>query len=193
MTRTILIAMAIFFSSNAWAARLPPPQNFPVGKPTLECVAAAARHHDVPLALLLGVNSVEMGNTNQNVGNKNGSLDTGAFQINSIHFAEAATYGATHADLASRGCYNAQYAAMLLSRALNHPTQQHKDYYTRAAGYHSWTPRYNKIYRKKLIRYTRQWEAWLSDLGILDHTNQNGLGQPQTILTSTPYNPWRQP
>lgn len=149
-------------SSLANAGNLPDPRNFPVGKPTLACVQQAALDHKVPFALLLGVNSIERGSTGQNVGNTNGSVDTGAFQINSIHFERARKLNASHSDLASRGCYNAQFAAMLLSEALNQRSKQHLDVYTRAAGYHSWTPKYNTIYKNKLVKYTAQWEGWLS-------------------------------
>lgn len=172
-------------SSVATAGNLPAPQNFPIGKPTLACVQRAAIDHKVPFALLLGVNSIERGSTGQNVGNSNGSVDTGAFQINSIHFERARKLNASHADLASRGCYNAQFAAMLLSEALNQKSKQHLDLYTRAAGYHSWTPKYNTIYKKKLVKYTGQWQSWLK------------VNQPQSTNTfnatnqqSTPFNPF---
>lgn len=149
----------------------------------MECVHKASVDHGVPFAVLLGVNSIERGNTGQNVGNKNGSLDTGAFQINSIHFARASRLNASNVDLASRGCYNAQFAAMLLSEALKQPTKQHLDLFTRAAGYHSWTPKYNAIYRKKLEKYTNQWQQWLN-------TNTQQVQQTQAYNTVSPTSAW---
>lgn len=184
LKKIVLSSVLISLSLQSMAGSLPDPRNFPVGKPTLECVAQAARDHKVPFAMLLGVNSIERGNTGQNVGNSNGSLDTGAFQINSIHFARAKKLNATHADLSSRGCFNAQFAAMLLSEALAQPKKQHLDIYTRGAGYHSWTPKYNAIYRKKLVRYTADWQAWLNDNTQQAQQAQFQTQQPQVQQAS---------
>lgn len=136
-------------------------ERYPIGKPTLECVIAAAQRQNAPVDLLLAINSIERGKTGQFVGNTNGTQDIGAFQINSIHLPRALKYQATREDLATRGCYNAEFAAMLLSEALNHRLMQNKDIYTRAAGYHSWTPKHNAVYRKKLVKYLGEWQSWL--------------------------------
>lgn len=185
--KTALLATLMSFSLQSMAGTLPDPRNFPVGKPTFECVAQAARDHNVPFAILLGVNSIERGNTGQNVGNSNGSLDTGAFQINSIHFNRAKKLNATHSDLSSRGCYNAQFAAMLLSEALRQPKKQHLDIYTRGAGYHSWTPKYNAIYRKKLVKYTNEWQAWLNQNQQQVQRIQQPQVQQQPQIQQTKY------
>ncbi|MGP9666572.1 transglycosylase SLT domain-containing protein [Psychrobacter sp. AOP31-A1-22] len=137
-------------------------ERYPVGKPTLQCVIAAAQRQQVPVDLLLAINSIERGNTGQFVGNTNGTQDIGAFQINSIHLPRAKKYKATREDLATRGCYNAEFAALLLSEALRHPKMQNKDAFTRAAGYHSWTPKHNAVYRKKLVNYLGEWRVWLN-------------------------------
>lgn len=177
LSRFLMLGTIAAVSTQVMAGSLPDPRNFPIGKPTLTCVAQAAKDHNVPFVLLLGVNSIERGNTGQNVGNKNGSLDTGAFQINSIHFERAKKLNASHNDLSSRGCYNAQFAAMLLSEALAQKSKQHLDLYTRAAGYHSWTPKYNAIYRKKLVKYTGDWQKWLDENAPVAQYN-NAQAQP---------------
>lgn len=191
LKRFSVLAGLVVISSQAIAGSLPDPRNFPVGKPTLACVEQAAKDHKVPFALLLGVNSIERGNTGQNVGNKNGSLDTGAFQINSIHFARAKKLNASHSDLASRGCYNAQFAAMLLSEALGQRSKQHLDLYTRGAGYHSWTPKYNTIYRTKLVRYTGEWQRWLDKNAPVQQYNTNQTQQYSNAAQPVSYQ--RQP
>lgn len=155
---------ATALTSNYSASLTMPGSNkerYPVGKPTLECVIAAAQRQQAPVDVLLAINSIERGNTGQFVGNTNGTQDIGAFQINSIHLPRALTYQATREDLATRGCYNAEFAAMLLKEALTHNLMQNKDVYTRAAGYHSWTPKHNAVYKKKLVRYLGEWQAWL--------------------------------
>lgn len=136
-------------------------ERYPVGEPTFSCVIDAAKRQRVPVDVLLAVNSVERGATGQYVGNTNGTQDIGSFQINSIHLPRAKEFQATSEDLATRGCYNAEFAALLLHEAINHPKMQSKDQYTRAAGYHSWTPKYNTIYKKKLVKYLGEWRVWL--------------------------------
>ena len=181
LNRILIFTGLTAFSMQVIAGSLPDPRNFPVGKPTLACVEQAAIDHQVPFALLLGVNSIERGSTGQDVGNTNGTLDTGAFQINSIHFPRAEKLNATHNDLATRGCYNAQFAAMLLSEALGQRSKQHLDFYTRGAGYHSWTPKYNKIYRAKLVKYTTEWQDWLlkNSATRTTQTQQHSLKNPR--------------
>lgn len=138
----------------------------PIGKPTLDCVIAAANSQRVPVDLLLGIQSVERGQTGGYNTNANSSYDIGAFQINSIFLPRIARMGGTEYDLSHRGCYNASVAAILLREALEHPKKQSLDYYSRASGYHSWTPKYNQIYRSKLIKYTQQWQSWLQANGM---------------------------
>ena len=121
----------------------------------------------MPFEVLLAINSIERGNTGQKVGNRDGTHDNGAFQINSIHFPRAKQLtGATPYDIASKGCFNAEFAAMLLSEAIYHPKKQYEDFFTRAAGYHSWTSSHNSVYKKKLSRYTAEWVSWLSNRGM---------------------------
>lgn len=176
----MIASSLVFVCAQAAAAPLPNPANFPIGKPTLACVEQAARDHSVPFVMLLGVQSIERGRTGQDVGNTNGSVDTGAFQINSIHFPRARKLNITHSDIAKRGCFNAQFAAMLLSEALAQRSKQHLDLFTRGAGYHSWTPKYNKIYRTKLVKYTNEWQAWLNK-NSASQSNSNPRQNPNGL------------
>ena len=137
------------------------PSSYPVGAANFTCVRQAAFDHQVPLRFLLAINSIERGRYNQKVLNSNSSHDLGQFQINTIHLPAFSKFGATEYDIANRGCYNAQAAARLLSLALQEPLKRHLDIFTRAAGYHSWTPQYNSIYRGKLITYLKQWDNWM--------------------------------
>lgn len=137
------------------------PANYSVGAANFTCVRQAAFDQQVPLRLMLAINSIERGRYNQKVSNKNTSYDIGQFQINSIHLGRFSKFGASEYDISNRGCYNAQAAAYLLSAALREPSKRHLDIFTRASGYHSWTPKYNAIYRKKLITYLKQWDNWM--------------------------------
>ncbi len=142
-------------------SRLIPPSNFPYGRPNLGCVIEAAQRRSIPVDVFLGVQSVERGETGQQMRNSNATHDLGAFQINTIHLPRIAQLGGSKDDVLKRGCFNAEVASLLLHEAITHPKKQHEDFFTRASGYHSWTPRYNQIYRNKLIRYTKQWQNWL--------------------------------
>lgn len=138
------------------------PNQYPIGKPDFTCVQQEAYNHQIPLAVLLAINSIERGNTGQSVANTNKSQDLGAFQINTIHLPMIAQkFKGSKEDVMNRGCFNARIAAYLVREAIHHPKKQHLDFYTRAAGYHSWTPKFNQLYRKKLIVYTKQWQSWL--------------------------------
>lgn len=137
------------------------PGSYAIGAANFTCVRQAAFDQQVPLRLLLAINSIERGRYNQKVSNTNKSYDIGQFQINSIHLGRFSKFGASEYDISNRGCYNAQAAAYLLSAALKEPSKRHLDIFTRASGYHSWTPKYNAIYRKKLITYLRQWDNWM--------------------------------
>lgn len=137
------------------------PSSYSVGAANFTCVRQAAFDQQVPLRFMLAINSIERGRYDQKVANSNKTYDMGQFQINTIHLGAFAKFGASEYDINNRGCYNAQAAARLLSLALREPTKVHMDIFTRAAGYHSWTPQYNTIYRTKLIRYLREWDNWI--------------------------------
>lgn len=142
------------------------PSQYEKGKPTFACVVAIAQKNNIPVDLFLGIQSVERGQTSKISKNTNATYDIGAFQINSIHIKRVKKLGGTERDLLDKGCYNAEIAAILLSESLFRKDHIHKEYYTRASGYHSWTPSKNSIYRGKLVNYTRQWQSWLNSQGM---------------------------
>ncbi|MDR2208079.1 MAG: transglycosylase SLT domain-containing protein [Azoarcus sp.] len=130
---------------------------------TINCVIEAAQRQRVPANVLLAIASVEGGKNGQIVENTNGTFDLGHLQINSIHFAPSGRFGKlpiTKEDVTWRGCYNAELAAWILRQHLEEPDTG-KDFWTRAANYHSRTPEHNARYRQKLIPLSRQWGDWL--------------------------------
>lgn len=146
--------------------------DYPIGKPTLECVAQAAQSQDVPVDVMLAVNSIERGQAGEMVSNRGGaSYDMGAFQINTIHMPRIHANKTTQFDVLNRGCFNAQIAAVLLSEAIHKDTGKYAnwDKYAKAAGYHSWSPGPNAVYRQKLINYTQQWRAWLRENNLTQY------------------------
>jgi len=127
---------------------------------TVECVVQAATKRNVPANVLLAIASIEDGKNGQLVRNKNGTVDISHFQINSATFrSELAPYGVSMTDLQWRGCYNAEVAAFILGKRLNEPGKQ--DFWTKAANYHSKTPQFNAVYKKKLVMLSSEWASWL--------------------------------
>jgi hypothetical protein len=140
---------------------LPPYDDFYAFKPaTVECVVQAAAKQHVPANVLLAIASIEGGKNGQMVRNENGSSDISHFQINTATYkVELAPYGVSLYDLQWRGCYNAEIAGFLLSKRLNEAGEA--DFWTKAANYHSRTPKYNAVYRKKLVALSTEWANWL--------------------------------
>lgn len=138
------------------------------GPATIRCVIEAANKHSVPPHVLLGIASKERGKNGQEVKNSNATYDLGHFQLNTIHFKPGQAFGHINLDDAKwRGCYNAELAAWHLNRQLTLKSKRNEDFWTKAGGYHSWTPKYNRIYvygtakNKGLIQYAQEWEKWL--------------------------------
>lgn len=131
---------------------------------TIQCVLESAIRRNVPANALLGIAQIEGGKEGMVKPNSNGSFDFGRFQINSIHLKELERYGVSQ-DVAKYylvrdGCYGAEMAAYRLKRCLEKDPK--KEFWERAACYHSKTPKLNAIYREKLIPVALQWADWLS-------------------------------
>ena len=120
-------------------------QEFYATKPaTIECVVEAANRQGVPANVLLAISSIESGRNGQLVKNKNGSLDIGHFQINTVHWGKNGIFtrhGIKKEDVQWRGCYNAELAAWLLKQSLEENTNQ--NFWVKAANYHSKNAKFN--------------------------------------------------
>lgn len=128
-------------------------------KERVVCSVVAAVKYDVPANIVLAVAEVENGKPGQYVQNTNGTYDVGPMQFNTDYLAELAKYGITPEDVANTGCYPYELAAW---RLRGHIRDDAGDLWTRAANYHSRTPKYNAIYRAKLIRAAGKWADWLA-------------------------------
>lgn len=152
----------VYGQTTSAPPRLGNGQFYAHGPATIACVVEAAGRQNVPPALLLGIASKELGHNGQVVRNTNESRDNGHFQINDIHFRRGEMLQSIRLeDARDRGCYNAELAAWLLNKQLQR-TDRSQDIFVRAAGYHSWTPSVNAVYKPDLIKYTFQWYQWLN-------------------------------
>jgi hypothetical protein len=138
--------------------------NFSNEPATLNCIIEAANRQQIPANILLAISSIESGKNGQSVRNRNGSVDLGHFQINTIHWNQngaLAKLGVKREDVQWRGCYNAEIAAYLLRLVINENTNQ--DYWTKVANYHSKNPSANNRYRAKLIPLASDWAKFLTN------------------------------
>ncbi len=160
--KSLLAVSTVAFAVSSFA-QTPNDSFYEIRPADIQCVVRAAQKQGVPANVLLALASVEGGKNGQFVDNANGSRDIGHFQINTIHWkanGRFAQYPAiTQQDVAWRGCYNAELAAWMLRQHIDEPTGQ--DFWTRVANYHSKTPKYNAVYRSKLIPLAVQWGNWL--------------------------------
>ena len=122
------------------------------------CSISAAAKYEIPANLVLAVAEKEAGKPGQWVRNKNGTHDVGSLQFNTAYLRDLARYGITARDVAAAGCYPFDLAAWRLRLHIRH---DRGDLWTRAANYHSRTPRYNAVYRADLMRRASKWANWL--------------------------------
>src|SRR5690349_17595439 len=85
--------------------------SLPLPRAHADCIDDAAARHQVNAAVLRAIGWQESRLRPEALGrNANGSIDIGAFQINSIHLAELGRHGIARAALAD-GCTSAEVAA----------------------------------------------------------------------------------
>jgi hypothetical protein len=122
------------------------------------CSISAAVKYEVPVNIMLAIAEKEGGRPGQWKRNDNGTDDVGPMQFNTAYLRELARYRITADVVARAGCYSFDLAAW---RLRVHIKRDKGDVWTRAANYHSRTPRYNATYRSDLIRRAAKWANWL--------------------------------
>lgn len=126
-------------NSNASAVRPPAAER---------CLLPAAQRHGVNPKILKAILQVESGMRADVVNhNRNGTIDVGMAQINSIHFPELAQWGITPSKLMDP-CVATHVAAWLLKRNL----LRHGNTWFGVAAYHSATPEHNLRYQELVRR-----------------------------------------
>ncbi|EXI84539.1 MAG: conjugal transfer protein TrbN [Candidatus Accumulibacter regalis] len=122
------------------------------------CSISAAVKYAVPANIVLAVAEKEAGKPGQWVRNSNGTHDVGPMQFNTSYLRDLARYGISVDDVAAAGCYAFDLAAW---RIRGHIKNDKGDLWTKAANYHSRTPRYNAVYRSDLRVKAVKWADWL--------------------------------
>lgn len=150
---------ALCLCGLAWAlaagharAQNPSPAKTAPGLAADPCLMPAAQRHGVNPHILRAILQVESGMRPHVVSrNRNGSIDVGMAQINSIHFRELAQWGITPERLLDP-CVATHVAAWHLKRVM----LRHGNTWFGVAAYHSATPihnqRYQALLRQELVR-----------------------------------------
>lgn len=123
------------------------------------CSIAAAVKYEVPANIVLAVAEKEGGRAGQWVRNSDNTHDVGPMQFNTAYLSDLARFGITAQHVEQSGCYSFDLAAWRLRM---HIRNDKGDLWTKAANYHSYTPRVNAVYRVDLMRKAAKWEKWLT-------------------------------
>ncbi len=124
------------------------------------CSITAAIKYEIPANILLAIAEKEGGKPGQWVSNSNGTHDIGSMQFNTVYLVDLAPHGITADDVAQSGCYPFDLAAW---RVRQHIKNDKGDIWTKAANYHSRTPKHNSRYRADLITKAVKWADWLEN------------------------------
>lgn len=124
------------------------------------CSVTAAIKYEIPANILLAIAEKEGGKPGQWVSNRNGTHDIGSMQFNTAYLGDLAQHGITPDAVAQPGCYPYDLAAW---RIRQHLIKDQGDMWTKAANYHSRTPKYNSKYRADLIVKAVKWADWLEN------------------------------
>ncbi|EPB4934644.1 muramidase [Vibrio parahaemolyticus] len=144
----------------------------PLEQERVVCSISAAVKYEVPANIVLAVAEKEGGRPGQRVRNSNGTHDVGPMQFNTAYLGDLEKYGITADDVAASGCYSFDLAAWRLRGHILHDSG---DIWTRAANYHSRTPKYNAIYRADLMQKAVKWADWLDEhFSTVNVTDQGG-------------------
>ena len=122
------------------------------------CSIIAAAKYEIPANILLAIAEKESGKSGQWVLNSNGTHDVGSMQFNTAYLQDLSKYGINADHVAQAGCYAYDLAAW---RVRQHIKNDQGDIWTKAANYHSKTPKYNARYRIDLIAKAVKWADWL--------------------------------
>lgn len=122
------------------------------------CSISAAVKYEIPANIVLALAEKEGGRPGQRVSNSNGTHDIGPMQFNTTYLQELSKFGIRQSDVAGHGCYPFELAAW---RVRGHLQNDTGDIWTRAANYHSRTPKYNATYRLDLMQKADRWADWL--------------------------------
>jgi hypothetical protein len=132
---------------------------------TPACVVAAATRHGVPVPIAHTLMKVEGGRAGTVSRNKNGTVDMGVLQINTVWLPEMAQKTGLPNDtiaqlLINNGCFNVGMGLAILARHYD----REKEWGKAIAAYHSKTPKYGARYLQRFLERgaTHDWAPGFS-------------------------------
>ncbi len=121
----------------------------------LRCINAAAAYHEVnPWVLKAIIFHESRGNALAINHNRDGSVDLGLGQLNSVHLPELARYGVTR-ELLLDGCTNTYVTAWHLAKQV----RQYGNTWLAVGTYHSRTPANRDRYAAQIYRVLQSWNT----------------------------------
>ena len=119
------------------------------------CMLRGAQMYRLPIELLRAVALTEGGETGTVSRNRNGSVDMGVMQVNSVHLSSAPhnfkARGITAQQLINDDCVNIAAGASILRYEIDRAA----NFWSGVAHYHSKSPYYASIYLAKVVRHLR--------------------------------------
>ena len=132
-----------------------PPQ-MPVNEVRMFCSVESAIHYQIPADLIYAVALNEGGNFKSKVKNTNGTYDLGIMQFNTAYLKTLKDEGINPEDALKTGCYPFHLASWRIKGHISENTNA--DLFTKVAYYHSRTPKYNIVYRNRLIKNLQKFD-----------------------------------
>lgn len=119
------------------------------------CMVRSAQAFQLPLELLRAIARTEGGQTGTVSRNRNGTVDMGVMQVNSVHLSSAPhnflARGITAHQLVNDDCVNIAAGASILRYEIDRAS----NFWSGVARYHSKKPYYGAIYLEKVLRNLR--------------------------------------
>ena len=125
------------------------PPEISIDEVRMYCSVEAAVHYIIPADLIYAVSLNEGGKSDSKIRNNNGTFDLGTMQFNTAYLKTLEPNGIKASDVTKTGCYPFHLAAWRIKGHLDEPGS---DIFQKVANYHSRTPKYNLIYKKRLIK-----------------------------------------
>lgn len=129
----------------------------------LDCSIKGALKYGIPVDMLLAISSIENGQSGKAYKNKDGSIDYGVMQINSIYIKDLNDnykLKITPEEILNNNCYAFEIAAF---KVREHLKNDKGSFLSKIANYHSRTTDLNKNYQTKLIQHSNIWRNYLKN------------------------------
>jgi len=112
----------------------------------VDCINHAAIIYHVPATIILAVMRKENGKNGDANINRNGTVDYGVMQINSLWLPKIAAYGYTKEDIQYSACRNVFVGTWILAQSIS----EGQDIWQGVGNYHSHTLVFNNSYKKSI-------------------------------------------